>query len=218
MIEPVPLERRDKHIDIDLSVKEIFNDDPDDFEDLGYTQFFYTQKDSNLPIRDVMNTHNKGFKTEPFIEMKAENFCSKCYQTNINSFTKKLDRRYLFLITNTRDSVVEDEFGRKRWIVGYIEKQRGLALNGRTAVQGPIKLVSFEDAVGLDEINADTGFRSNKKLDEDQTNKLIDKLEDAENIYDQCLEEVKRMEKKISREKPWEPYYDDKEIVQSEGC
>jgi len=46
---------------------------------MGMVQYFYHLPSSKLPIRDVLNEQGKGHKTEPHIEIGAENFCAECH-------------------------------------------------------------------------------------------------------------------------------------------
>lgn len=68
----------------------------------GRLQFFYHSPSSELPIRDVLNENKKGHKTEPHIEIGAENYINPCYQSYIKSFAKS-DEEYLFLFTRCKD-------------------------------------------------------------------------------------------------------------------
>jgi hypothetical protein len=51
-------------------------------EEKGRLQFFFHSPSSELPIRDILNEHGKGHKTEPHIEIGAENYINCCYQSN----------------------------------------------------------------------------------------------------------------------------------------
>ena len=190
----------------------------------GYLQFFFHSELTPLPVRDMTNTKGEGHKPEPCIERKAENYCTNCYQSNINAFSKQ-DRRYLFLYTECRYDGLDEQGD--RFIVGYIEKQRALNINGRTAVQGPTKLVEFENACPLGEV-APPNLRGAKKLGEEKTQRVLDYLDEADNVYQECVEKVKELEQAVARPRVWEgegdsggvppPEEDDFDDEVSGGC
>jgi hypothetical protein len=157
-------------------------------------QFFFHCPDSPLPIRDVSDRQRKGCKTEPHIEKCAENYCWPCDPTNILGFLKR-EGRYLFLFTTCR----HPQHGDKRFIVGYIKKQaaffcRGHGLNW-WCVQGPMKLVSFDDAYALDRSVGGPHYSAIRrgKLDETQTAKVLSKLKKGRNILGKCIAEIKKL-------------------------
>lgn len=197
MNDPIPLV--DSDIDPGVDVVQEFQ--ADELGDRGRGQFFYHNRGNDLPIRDVTETQNEGEKLEPCIERKAENYCTKCIPGNVSSFASDDNERYLFLFTRVRNSELQRDG--EQYYVGYIDKRRKLNINDRTAVQGPIKLVSFEDACPLSLVGSpDT--RNQKKLNEDQTQEILSYLNDAENIYHDCVEEVETLEKKVGRARLWE--------------
>jgi hypothetical protein len=51
-------------------------------EERGRLQFFFHSHSSELHIRDVLNEQKRGYKTEPHIEIGAENYIFCCYQSN----------------------------------------------------------------------------------------------------------------------------------------
>lgn len=196
MDTPVPVNLTD--VDAEAEIVHEFN--PADQAPRGYLQFFYHSAESPLPIRDVTGTHGHGRKLEPCIERKADNYCTECYQRNIDAFAGQ-DRRYLFLYTTCRyrDLPVYGD----RFVVGYILKERVLSVNGRTAIQGPTKLVSFADACPLAEV-APWNLRGAKKLDTAATARVLDYLGPAENIYHDCVEAIERLEATVDRPRVWE--------------
>lgn len=196
MKDPVPLTGSD--IDGGVEVVDVF--DPAGMQERGYLQFYYHSKEVPLPVRDVTNTQGAGWKTEPCIERKAENYCSDCYQTNVNSFAGQ-DRRYMFLYTTCRhDGIPQDG---DRFISAFIEKERVLRIDGRTVVQGPMKIVPFSDACPLEEV-APRNLRGAKKLDREQTRRVMEYLDDAPNIYEECVEVVEELESVVQRPRHWE--------------
>lgn len=161
----------------------------------GQLQFFYHAPESELPVRDIVGKN----KTEPHIEERAENYCAKCYQNNIRGLLKNNDRRYLFLFTTCRNEDLDDHYNR-RYIVGYIEKKRKLDMGQHYAVQGRTRIVRFEDAVPLADVVGAPRYVRMKKFSKHQTRKIVNQLEDGENVLDECLEEIDRL-KRLRRER-----------------
>lgn len=166
-------------------------------EETGRLQWFYHSPDSCLPVRDVLNRHGQGYKTEPYLEKSAENYCITCYQPNIRGFLNS-NEKYLFLFTRRSDSAGD----RERYVVGYLVKENCL-LRARDhegeikqflAVQGPIKLVSFDDAYPLKNLVA-TRIRGYKRLSKKQTAQLLNHFRKKKNVFNACLEELERLKK-----------------------
>lgn len=156
----------------------------------GQLQWFFHSPHSEYPVRDIVN---RG-KTEPYLEKEAENFCSECYQPSVKTFAETDSRRYLFLFTRCQNDSLY-KHGERR-IVGYIDKKRSLDMGDRTAVQGDVTLVSFEDSVDLIGIVDSPNYVRNEVLDEEVTQRLVDYFDKQENILDECLDEVERLKRK----------------------
>lgn len=160
----------------------------------GRLQFFYHCPKSPLPVRDVLGIQGHGRKTEPHIEKRAENYCQECVPKNIIGFLKS-EEKYLFLFTTCRNSC----FYNKRFIVGYIRKDRAILRKdpGRRwwSVQGVTKLVSFNDAYRLDRSVGGPHYMTirRRRLDEDQTARVLAKLGKGRNILGKCKAEIKRL-------------------------
>ena len=165
--------------DIDPGVEIVREFQPEELGARGRAQFFFHHRGNELPVRDVMDTQGRGNKPEPCIERKAENYCTKCIPGNISSFADDDSERYLFLFTRVRNSELQQDG--EQFYVGYIDKGRKLDIDGRTAVQGPIKLVSFEDACPLSLVGSPDTLNQ-KRLNEEQTQEVLAHLNDAENI------------------------------------
>lgn len=214
--DPIPL--TDSDIDPGVEVAREFQ--PEELGDRGRAQFFFHHRGNDLPVRDVTDTQGEGNKPEPCIERKAENYCTNCVNWSISSFADDDRERYLLLFTRVRNSELPENGD--QFYVGYIDKRRKLDIYGRTAVQGPIKLVSFGDACPLSLVGSpDT--RNQKRLNEEKTQKVLSYLNDAENIYDECVEEVERLEDRVGRPRLWEegsdpPETDDPFAERSSGC
>lgn len=154
----------------------------------GQLQFFYHAPESELPVRDIVNKE----KTEPHIEKRAENYCNECYQPNIRGFLKNDSRRYLLLFTNCRNRDL-GEFYNQRYIVGYIEKERKLDMGDHWAVQGPTRLVRFEDAIPLADVASSPRYVRMKKFDETTTQHIVNHLDSKPDVLDECLEAVEKL-------------------------
>jgi hypothetical protein len=162
--------------------------DRSDLGNEGQLQFFFHAPESELPVRDVLGRE----KTEPYIERQAENYCSECYQPNIRGHLKNDNRRYLFLFTKCENNDLEEYYD-QRYIVGYIEKERKLDMGDHWAVQGPTKLVRFEDAFPLEKVTDSPRYVRMKKFDETTSQRIVDHLDAKPNILDECLEELEQL-------------------------
>jgi len=94
----------------------------------GRLQYFYHSPSSELPVRDVLGEQKAkgksvGQKTEPHIEIGAENYINCCYQRkNIVPFLKS-EEKYLFLFTTCKCQNLKVHYGEK-FVVGYIIKMK----------------------------------------------------------------------------------------------
>ena len=167
-------------------------------EETGRLQFFFHSLSSELPIRDILNEQKRGHKTEPHIEIGAENYINCCYQpNNIIPFLKSKER-YLFLFTPCKcKSRNLENYYNERFIVGYIIKQRFIDCENHYAVQGKTKLYSFTDAYPMKQLFPSTYKNIRvKKLSGNETKKILDHFKGKQNILQDCVEEIKRLEKK----------------------
>jgi len=160
----------------------------------GRLQFFVHCPSSKLPIRDVLNHH----KTEPHIEIGAENYINCCYQpNNILPFLKSSEEKYLFLFTTCKSKSLKNHYD-KRFIVGYIVKEEFIEYNGHFAVRGTTRLYSFENAYPIERLFPNHKNIKNirlKKLSDAETKKLLEHFEGKTNILQDCIEEIKRLDK-----------------------
>lgn len=183
-----------------------FEFDQGSLEETGRLQFFYHSPVSDLPVRDVLNKHGQGHKTEPYLEKSAENYCVPCLQKNILGFLDS-NEKYLFLFTR-RSNPGND---RNRYIVGYLTKQRRLLQRrldkkGKEqchyAVQGPIKLVSFAEAFPLKSLTGLTESASVhlrfKKLHKAQTAELLGHFKNSSDSFLECLREVRHLKRQLN--------------------
>ena len=165
-------------------------------EEKGRLQFFYHSPSSELPVRDVLNEQGRDHKTEPHIEIGAENFINPCYQkNNIVPFLKSREK-YLFLFTTCKSEKLKDYLNR-RFIVGYIIKQKIINCGDHYAVQGKTKLYTFEDAYPL-EILFPSTYRNMRirKLSKEETRKVLNHFKTKRNILLECINEIKRLDRK----------------------
>ncbi len=158
-------------------------------------QYFYQSPSSELPVRDVKGEITR-VKTEPHIEIGAENFLKSCYQKNIRNFVKRKGE-YLFLITKCQNKNLE-QFN-KQFLVGYIKKEQELNIEDRVCIKGKTKLVSFEDSILINNIFEWQSFDRISLLhkpyvNEERTNKILDHFEGCENIIKRCIDEIKYLD------------------------
>jgi len=167
-----------------------------DLEERGRLHFFYHSPSSKLPVRDVLNEQKHEYKTEPYIEKCAENYCGECNQANIRGFLKSKEK-YLFLFTTCRYKGSK-HLG-KVYIVGYIEKKRyELRPGGFYAAIGPLKMFSFNDAWPLGKSMYDNNPRQmQKKLSPGRTQQILDHFEGKENILDRCCIAVEKLKRQL---------------------
>lgn len=160
-------------------------------EERGRVQFFFHSPLSKLPVRDVTNEQGYDPKTEPYIEKRAENYCGTCYQdNNIVPFAKS-NERYLFLMTTCKDKNLPQYD--KRWIVGYIEKENVLDMNGHYAIQGPTSLYEFEDAIPFSKFDDTPKNTRMFKFNQEQTQYILKNFSSKEDVYSQCVKRVNEL-------------------------
>lgn len=165
-------------------------------EEVGRLQYFFHCPSSELPIRDILNEQHQDHKTEPHIEIGAENYLNCCYQSNnIIPFLKGKER-YLFLFTTCKCQSLKSHYG-KRFIVGYIIKQGFIDCNEHYAVWGITKLYSFRDAYPLERLFPNHKNITNirvKRLSHKETKKLLNHFKSKRNILHKCIGEIKRLD------------------------
>jgi len=150
-------------------------------------------------VRNVLATNLVGpdYKTEPYIEVGAENYCYNCWQPNICGFRKR-GEQYLFLFTTCRCQGSK-HLG-KVYVVGYIERDRfGLNSDGGWAVIGPTKLYAFKDAYPLGRIRDSTEQprRMGRMLTSKEVSLLLRHFKGKKNILEDCRNEVRRLKRVI---------------------
>lgn len=168
-----------------------------DLDETGRLHYFYHSPSSVLPIRDVLNELGHGYKTEPYLEKQAENYCCECMQPNIRGFLRSREK-YLFLVTKCMRPDVE-KHSRTHYIVGYLQKSKARGYEWRPggffAVLGDMKIYSFQDAYRLESM---VNFRwSRRKKDERETARILDHLGDGRSILNNCLAELERLKRNL---------------------
>jgi len=166
-----------------------------DLTETGRLQFFYHSPSSTLPVRDLRGEQGQGKKSEPHIEKSAENYCACCHQPNILGFLKSREK-YLFLFTTCK---AKDQsmgcFRGRRFVVGYMVKEKALWRGKQWAVKGATRLYSFADALPLSEVvkgGTSTHLRL-KKLGETETKELLCHFKGRRSRLKACIAEVKRL-------------------------
>lgn len=174
------------------------------FENLtetGRLQYFFHSPLSKLPIRDITNEQGRGPKSEPYIEKYAENYCSRCYQSNNIIPFLRSNEKYLFLFTTCKNSSLGD-FYNKRFLVGYIVKERKVERHDNEgnffAVQGETKLYSFSDSYPLSELfdKETIKYIRMRILSKKETGMILKHFEDKTNVLRSCLNDLNRLKKK----------------------
>jgi hypothetical protein len=175
-------------------------------QEKGMVQYFYHSPSSKLPIRDVLNEQGHDHKTEPHLEIGAENLCAECYQSNIQKFAEK-KLRYLFLITTCKNEEVNKELekkfgtGTKQFIVGYIDVRENFPIEGHICVKGPTYIYSFEDSKLVKPLfgfNFDRPkLKKNPFVNETQTEEILNHFLIGKKtpITHECIEEISKKDK-----------------------
>lgn len=171
------------------------------FENLkekGRLQFFFHSPSSRLPIRDVLDEQKRGYKTEPHIEIGAENYINRCYQSNNIVPFLQSKGKFLFLFTTCK--VKDHKYYNRKCIVGFISKKNYLSIlkklsnKSHYAVLGDIYLFSFNDSLPINYLGYKEGIRV-KKVDEKETRIVLNHFKDKKNIKNDCVKEIKRLDK-----------------------
>ncbi|MFH1322215.1 MAG: hypothetical protein ABIH80_00065 [Methanobacteriota archaeon] len=174
-------------------------------EEKGMVQYFYHSPSSELPVRDILNEQKRGYKTEPHIEIGAENYCIDCYQRNIKSFVKRHEK-YLFLLTACRNKKLNYHYG-KQFIVGYIEKAEVIDRGRFLCIKGPTKIISFDDSIGVKDLFGKNFAQSENRgktlslsrdvfVDNQKTEEILKHFENRTNILIECIEEINKLDAK----------------------
>ena len=99
---------------------------------VGKLCYQYCSKHSVLPIRDVLNDHRKGNKSEPNYETATYNWCAECNQPSISAAVKDGLSHILFV---TKYSGLSKERVGHYFIVGYYEIGWTAKVEKRTAIR-----------------------------------------------------------------------------------
>jgi len=174
-------------------------------ESKGRLQYFFHSPSSELPIRDILNEQKQGNKTEPHIEIGAENYWHECYQSNNIIPFLESNEKYLFLFTTCRNRNLKEFYG-KKFVVGFIKKMfTGISPKHKKSncqkdesgpkkyVKGEIYLYGFSDSISLDELGFDKDTRVHK-IDVDMTSLILNHFDNKTNILENCIEEIKRLD------------------------
>jgi hypothetical protein len=165
----------------------------------GRIQYFYHSPSSKLPVRDALGEQGEGFKTEPHIEIEAENYLSDCRQTNIVAHLNREEEKYLFLVTTCRN---KEEKGKKYYekpfVVGYIVKEKRLQLEEegqkRMASRGRTFIFPFSEGIPFFELF--NHFSPMRIVDEQKTKIILDRFKGKRNILHDCVKEIDQLDEK----------------------
>lgn len=159
---------------------------------LGREQFFWHYPFSQLPIRDITE------KTEPHIEIGAENYLRACYQPSIRGFCNSQEQ-YLFLCTTCNNSVVEEgKFLGKRFIVGYIRKDNIIRTNNHMTVIGKSYIVPFKKELEYSPLKIRRG-RAMKRIKTNQVKEILKIIHSNNDITSICISEMIEKEKEAKK-------------------
>lgn len=170
----------------------------DDLEEKGRLQYFFHSPSSKLPIRDVLNEQKRGYKTEPHIEIGAENYINRCYQSNNILPFLKSKGKYLFLFTTCKAK--DHKYYNRKCVVGFISKKKYLDIlkkrsnKSHYAVLGDTRIYSFNDSLPVNYLGYKEGIRV-KKVDENETGIILTHFKSKMNILNNCIKEIKRLDK-----------------------
>ncbi|MHA1187975.1 MAG: hypothetical protein ACTSO7_15965 [Candidatus Heimdallarchaeota archaeon] len=175
----------------------------DNLEETGRLKIFFHCPESKLPIRNVLNQKN-GNKTEPHIEIGAENYWNSCYQkNNVKPFAYS-KRKYLFLFTYCKNKKLSN-IPKGPLIIGYIIKKKvGISPERKksvcypsgkepnTYVKGDIYIFDFKDALPLHIL----GIKNVRliRVEEEITSKILNHFKGKKNIKNACVKEIKRLD------------------------
>jgi len=188
---------------------------PDNLVETGMIQYFYHSPSSKLPIRDVLNELKQGHKTEPHIEIGAENFLNPCYQPNIKKFAHSKDK-YLFLITTCRNKEINEVFGKNKtnqFIVGYIIKNRILKIDEkRYCIKGQTFIYSFHDSISVKDLFGKNFAQSENKgknlslmrdvfIDNQKTSDILIHFKNRTNILKKCIKGIIELDQRNPNDK-----------------
>ena len=175
----------------------------------GMIQYFYHSPSSKLPVRDILNEREKGHKTEPYIEIGAENFLNSCYQPNIRKFIER-KTKYLFLITTCKNKEIDKAFS-KQFIVGYIIAESILKINEantiRYCIKGQTFIYPFEDSILVKDLFEKNFSQSENRgktfslfrdvfIDTQKTSEILAHFKNKENILKECIKEIVNLDQK----------------------
>lgn len=172
---------------------------PVDF--VGQIQYYFSDKNSLLPVRDVLNTQRTGHKTEPHIEIGAENFLKKCMQSNI---VKSINRgaKYLFLLTRCKNRQLKNHYN-NQYIVGYLKIENVLNIHSNNqdwkSLQGYTKIVTWDDSIPVLDYYTKNFDRPRigkyGTIDRIMATEFLNRFKTKENIVDALIDEIKKLDK-----------------------
>lgn len=197
----------------------------------GMVQYFYHSPDSKLPVRDIFEKQ----KSEPHIEIGAENYLLECYQRNIKEFVRR-DMKYLFLITTCKNKEINKEinikFGKNKtnqFIVGIIVKKEDFGTGGHICIRGCTFIYSFDDSILVKDIFDKNFAQSENKgktlslcrdvfVNNQKINKILKHFKKKTNILNECIKEIKKLDARNPKEKTCLVLRGEKCRFQNNGC
>ncbi len=158
-----------------------------DYSYIGREHYFRHYSYSQMPIRDITA------KTEPHIEIGAENYLRCCYQPNIERFLKSQDK-YLFLCTTCCNREINDGWAYgKRFIIGFIKKGISKDMGTHSAAMGDTYIVKFDESLEYGHLGIKRS-RGMQRFNDIQTKRILETVCSLPNILIDCIDEMIRME------------------------
>ncbi len=151
----------------------------------------------------MIDSHSVGRKTEPHLEIGAENYIRRCWARNISRFIEE-NKKYLFLLTVCKNKDPGANYFGKPFIVGFIEKQTVGQFDAndenRKFVKGATKLFEFKDSVSYsslfrEDYRGRSSILHNLWVDEEKTGKIINHFKSKEEIKPkEYIAEINRLD------------------------
>jgi hypothetical protein len=154
---------------------------------VGKLCYYLCSDRSVLPIRDVLNSHGKGFKKEPNYETATYNWCAKCNQRSVVAAVKDGLSHLLFI---TRYTGKNEQYKGQAIIVGYYEIGEVAIGSRQTAVRA--KKMCFVPVDKAYSYPVDNLRWATQRINENHLEEIINHL-NAHDVTDDYLYEVAKL-------------------------
>jgi len=157
----------------------------------NWLKFFYSSKLSKYPVRDVTNSQGQNHKTEPHIEVGADNFLSQCNQKIIKSAVLN-GSNYFFYFTNCKNRNLP--FYNRKFIVGYLKILDKIEYNQIYCALGKPYFVSYEEGIDIEKELGYSRTMRHKKISQNDFEYILGRLSDGTNITEILIDEISRLD------------------------